>query len=530
MERITADTFKNTTRCLQMDDTVFLPQDRMAFEEQRRVGKWLGEQKWFKSLLPRDLADAIASPDAAHTMWSFLVQVLADRYEDYLYLHRAEPPWVQHLNAGTLRRIRREATIRGPCSEPHTIVPEAPLIGFGYVVEEGGLAEATIAAFGIYRLQGIRQLGFLHDPVVRQALSGIKGSGTLFAHTRYLHTHDVHALAFLLARNNGLSQDDENHLRVAALTHDALTPAGGDSIKLVAPELLDEETNYPKLFERPEWKRLKRDFRLSEERLHAIVLNQGTLGVLLDFADKIAYVARDASMFFMRLQLLGLTVRHGVFTKIREFVDAHPRACTVWDSITVLDDGRVVAEDGKRLADFLELRALLFRNVYYAPEARFLEHLLAKVVVQYLVDEGMISIPDLLAKDDHWLELRIDEVMGDYFCSRTIGYDLQSYAETFLEEPEARVRQRELVSQGALTLLDWFDGSASAGGTMLVRKNGIVLPFKDAYPSRAQAILRTLRDAKPYRLYYLWPETIECGGSHGIELIRSHHQKRVLET
>ena len=110
--------------------------------------------------------------------------------------------------------------------------------------------------------------------------------------------------------------------------------------------------------------------------------------MLLDFADKIAYVARDASMFFMRLQLLGLVVRHGVFTKIREFVDAHPRACTVWDSITV-EDGRVVVEDGERLADFLMLRALLFRNVYYAPEARFLEHLLAKIVVQYLVDEGI---------------------------------------------------------------------------------------------------------------------------------------------
>ena len=126
--------------------------------------------------------------------------------------------------------------------------------------------------------------------MVRQALSGIKGSGTLFAHTRYLHTHDAHALAFLLARNNGLSQDDENHLRVAALTHDALTPAGGDSIKLVAPALLDEEANYPKLFERPGWESLKNEFQLSEERLQAIVRNQGTLGVLLDFADKIFHI------------------------------------------------------------------------------------------------------------------------------------------------------------------------------------------------------------------------------------------------
>ena len=68
MERITADTCRTTTRCLQIGDTVFLPQDRMAFEEQRRVGKWLWEQEWFRSLIPGELVDATASLDATRTM------------------------------------------------------------------------------------------------------------------------------------------------------------------------------------------------------------------------------------------------------------------------------------------------------------------------------------------------------------------------------------------------------------------------------------------------------------------------------
>lgn len=528
MERITVDTFRTATRCLRMDDTVFLPPDTMTPDEAHKVGKWLATQGWFRSLLPPYLRDDIGSPDSEIVMSGFLLPVLVDQYEHYLYLHREDPPWVRHLTPETLRRLRREAAIRGPCSEPHTIVPAMPFTGFGYVVEEGGLTEATMRAFGIYRLHCIRQLGFLHDPVVREAYSGVEGSGSLFAHTRYLHTHDVHALALLIARNNSLSQDDERHLRVAALTHDALTPAGGDTIKLVAPKLLDEETNYPLLFERPEWESLKQEYSLSEARLAAIVTNKGVLGRILDLADKIAYVALDASMFFHRLRFLGFTTGYEVFTGIRTFMDAHPRACTVWDSI-VVEEGRVVVEDSELLADFLQLRAIMFRDVYYAPEARFLEHMLAKIVVQYLVDEGTVTIPDLLAEDDRWLEERINEVMGGWFCMRTVGSDINSYAEAFLEECVARARQRELVAQGALTMLDRFDGSAASGSSLFVRAHGSVQPFGRACPKRARAIEGTLREAKPYRLYYLWPEAENAIGARGIALIRAHHQKQVLE-
>jgi len=527
VERITSGTFARMTRCLQLDDIVYLPYDSLTFEDRRLAGRRLRAQQWFLDLLPKETATALKDGSPDDVFYSFLVTMLVGFYEDHQLKHRAEPEWVVWLDDNVSRHIRREAAIAGDLLEPHTIVPAMPLSGIGFIALEDGLTEKTIRTFGLGRLQRIRQLGFLHDPVIRKGLSGVAGMGQLFAHTRYLHTHDVHVLALLMARNNSLAEDDETHLRVAALTHDALTPAGGDTIKLIAPASLDEETNYPSIFTMFPWQGLRDEYHLSEERLSAIVRNEGLLGQLLDLADKIAYVARDSSMFLGRLILGGLGLNCESFQEIRRFIDEHPEVCTLWDCITV-DDGRVVIEDGERLASFLKLRALLFRNVYYAPEARFLEHLLAKVVVQYLFDKKLISVRSLLRMGDFELEAQIDRLMGEFFCSRTIGLDLRAFAETFDTDAQAQEREQELVRQGALTLLDRFNVVAKSGANMLVCSGGRVVPFKDAFPQDTQDIEATLRDTKQYRLYYLWPADWGPASGEAMQRIYRHHRQQVL--
>lgn len=88
--------------------------------------------------------------------------------------------------------------ISGEHLEPFAIVPGVPFSGFGYAVLEEGLAEEVMRIFNLFRLHGIKQLGYLRDPVVRDvAWEG--GIGMTFNHTRYAHSLHVMAVAMLIA-------------------------------------------------------------------------------------------------------------------------------------------------------------------------------------------------------------------------------------------------------------------------------------------------------------------------------------------
>jgi hypothetical protein len=121
-----------------------------------------------------------------------------------------------------------------------------PYMGIGFIIPDGGLVVDTIRAANLFRLGGIGQLGLLHAPIIG---SGITSSiSMLYRHDRYVHSLCVGFICNMIAENVGLSQNLINHAVVAGLTHDTLTPAGGDTVKRIDPEAFDEDQNYNDLF------------------------------------------------------------------------------------------------------------------------------------------------------------------------------------------------------------------------------------------------------------------------------------------
>lgn len=474
MSRLSKDAFLSGTRCLRLGDIVYLPQVQVPFERLRPH-------------LPR---------------------ILGDDYAHYRMSHGGrEPKWVRRLT-GDLKAYFRSAYVRSDGFEPFALMPHRPFLNIGYGIEEDGLVHRTVNAFQLSRLQFVRQLGFLHDPVIRD--SGFAEAGaTPFAHTRFRHVLDVMAVATLIAHNNGLSWHARNMLRIAALSHDALTPAGGDTVKLIDPPAFDEDKHYPELFSREGWPALKERYRLSEKKLHEVILGKGVLGRFLDLADKIAYVAQDASAYFMEFKPPEYASQSGHsdevwlsegYAAVEHLLGAKSSVCALWDAVEVCG-GDVVVNDPDRLADFLRLRALLFENLYYHPAARFTEHVVARIVIGHLYRTGVLTRDALLQMIDRELEVRIEAFTGIPIETTRSG----SYpsVETFSTREQAERREFGILSESgdAVTLIEEFHGGTNAGLHLLVRDGTRVKSFREARRGEAEAIEEIITSTEPFRLY-----------------------------
>lgn len=85
-------------------------------------------------------------------------------------------------------------------------------------------------------LNGIAQWGYL-DPIAIQDEFPESRLRFRSAHVRQMHMRDAYALMQLIARKNRLPRWARIVLAVAALTHDVVTIAGGDSMKWCDPTL-----------------------------------------------------------------------------------------------------------------------------------------------------------------------------------------------------------------------------------------------------------------------------------------------------
>jgi hypothetical protein len=433
------------------------------------------------------------------------VNALEGIYTDHrLYSRGAEPWWMKRLPDAAKRHLRRNYALTDGL-EQFACMPTLPLSGIGYVVQEDGLVEATIRVFGLFRLGNIRQLSFLHDPVVHNVES--TSIGMLFGHTRLGHSLDVAAVAVLIAVNNRIFGQLRRTLRVGATSHDALTPAGGDTTKLIDPPAFDEDANYANLLVGDGWEALREHYGLSAELLTDTVQGRGVLGAILDIADKVAYVARDASLYLGRYAPSGPVMYPAGYADVRAVIARRRFVCGVWDSVRV-HGGSVFFEDGERLADFLLLRALLFRELYHHPGSRFLEYLVSRVVVQWLYDTGKLRRETLLRMTDGHLEYLVGEIIGESFRTTMISGIDHPRVETFDSLDAALRREHELRTNGTeVTLVDEFNPPAKSGTRLLVQRRGSILPFAEAHAERAAEIERIIRPEQPFRLYYY------CGGT-----------------
>src|SRR3989338_2849905 len=265
-----------------------------------------------------------------------IIQKLRGMYRESMYAKQIEPNWIRQLPKKIRGDIRRYWHVIDH-EDPECIVPFMPFTDLRYLVREDGVCTDTIRACRLYRLGRIRQLGNLHDPSVYEA--GFVSMGQRFNHTRYLHVHDASALITLMGFNNGIEHRLLTHLRVAALIHDALTPAHGDGTKAIDMIRFDEDAFVATLLEGHDWELLKKKHGLSKTLLVDLVQHRHILGTLLDYADRIAYTSRDLDAYLSRYWNNQRIATTREYRELSDIVKKNPHVCSLWDTIHVgLDD------------------------------------------------------------------------------------------------------------------------------------------------------------------------------------------------
>lgn len=436
-----------------------------------------------------------------------VIYALGEAYKEHCYRHNQEPAWLKRLPEN-MQGSLRHFWLTGEWFDPLWIIQYRQGLGFSFAVESDGFIHDVAEALNVFRLGEIRQLGFLHDPVVNNDTADI-GLAENFHHTRLLHSATVMATAALIAHRLRLPKLLTRHLLVAALTHDILTPAGGDSVKPIDPDGLDEDQHYPEAFRNnPRWEAVSRRYRLDETLLAKTVAGKGLLGQLLDIADKTTYVDHDVDAYlkwndprkFRRL------VPSAGFVEVWDLrKKLGQKACRLWDSLELVA-GKLVITNPSRLAGFLRLRALMFRHLYFNPRARYREQMLALLVIEPLYHEGRLTREMLLRMTDHELMRWIDQETGCDIKEHLSRSDCAPVIESFATEGEALFRLRALhqSDRTLLFMLETFPEPSKKAVRALVRdERGDIRPFEEAYPEEADGILAFGRDSTPVKLYIL---------------------------
>jgi hypothetical protein len=466
-------------------------------------GKWLLAQDWFKPLL-----DGKTFPDDPDSegRGGFIGMACKDILKHALTESRergANPDWLEFLPLELRRYLEyRWLTEEADAYRNSGTIPHA---GFGFTVFENGLVEDADNALELGRLSGIRQLASLHGPIVTE--ESWREYPMDFTHTRYSHSLDVCAMATLIGQRCGLSEHDFVTLRVAAQSHDALTPAGGDSLKAIDPGAFDEDAHYPEIFLRPGWPKLRGKYGLQQDELAKIILGNGLLGRILDASDKLAYTGYDTAQFLSQNPPNGFAADNFTTTydRIVELLKANPYPCSVWECAEQ-KNGELVFTDAERFADFLRLRALMFKILYSNAAARFMEAGLVAEVAGILYQNKILTREKLLSMWD----FQLFEIMGH--AMGTDGSRVMSImptsedprVKTFRTFKESLAFEREIATNEPETMTHFEVAPKPSVGCHKKFKVvccGKVLPFDRACPFHDWDIKQIFHDQMPYRVF-----------------------------
>lgn len=498
MAIITSRTLRKSSRLNRLDDVLYTPPAYPLEKVSKSIVILLSK------VPAKDIFITFPLPDYEPLEVSALILIPIEyEYERYAMTHDGgEPPWMKSAPNPLKAHLRRWRAVHSPEYEQFAIIFELPFSTISYVVLEDGLVQDAMNTFGLERLHYIKQLGYLQDPVTTGV--GQKALTMGFDHTRYLHSLDVMAVATLLAHNNRLPASLTNTLRAAALTHDALTPAGGDTTKFIDPPAFDEDEHYGELLESRDWEKIRKKYRIDPEKLIATVQGKGVLGKLLDIADKTSYVSRDAGIYLGRYEPDGPIAYPESYMAIKDLLDRHPYATAVWDAVKVKGE-QVIFSDPERLAVFLKLRALLFRDFYLHQGTRWQEAFLANVVIRYLYRTGQLTRHSLLQMRDPELDRFLEQKTGIPLFAFHPAFSENACVESFASCEAAKEREQILLAKNLTFILieDLSRITKPATHYLVQTKSGVISPLRDAYPALAAEVEEIARIQKPFRLYYL---------------------------
>lgn len=505
--------FRQATSVSVIGGAAYLSNRSMSPARYGALTKALRNAKWFEDLV-KDFPAMRIHPEAGWhcgLMALEYLKLISERTGFYSYSYNEdrfagirpqnEAGWMKNLPCDAQYELRLSRALTGGL-DPLAIVPSIPYMGFGYIFPDDGLESEACNVFNLHRLRNVRQLSFLRDSYGMAHDRGIMAN--TFHHTRYLHSLDVCAVANLIARNIFAKNDARfNTLSTAAISHDALTPAGGDAVKLIDPDAFDEDANYPELLTGPGWEMFRRKYDIDQPLLVATVFGQGLLGQILDASDKSAYTARDVFAYLAPGQSWNKRDEYfdGEYANLQRIVDRDPHVCAIWESARVVS-GKLVFLDKERLRRFLTLRALMFRGLYYNPYSRFFEYLVGKGAVKYLYSEGFVGRSELLSKGDMWIEEVIENLLGSPYLL-ALHHLERSRIEEFNDYGSACRRMEDLDHDDSiLVIFDDFKPITGCGTKkFLVKDRGQVKTFEQACPAGAEEIQRILQIQPKFRLY-----------------------------
>jgi hypothetical protein len=233
-----------------------------------------------------------------------------------------------------------------------------------------------------WRLGDIPQLGYLSaaEPDVATSL------GSLFVHTRWIHSLLSAGFAEVILARNGFPEKQRAPIVLAVGCHDIATPIGGDAIKMIDPQLLDEEMNFAWVLRRHKHDRLwEQQFGFHVDVAAHWVKNNGVIGRLLDVVDKFSYVMLDCYH-------IGIA-QNG---RVRKFGIEHPLFMDVWNDLVFSSDKQNFGFlNPERLYHFLFARALEHVELLHNPRSRLVDFCVANLV-RPLYKKGEITKEDLL--------------------------------------------------------------------------------------------------------------------------------------
>lgn len=279
------------------------------------------------------------------------------------------------------------------------VLARAPLPytrGLMWLEGNEGLEHQHSWVVGLHRLQRIKQLSLLAFPV-RQGQSTFALD---FNHTRFMHTYDVITHGLLCAHNAQVVGKSLSALTIALVIHDLFTAACGDLMKFVNYKLFDEDARLSTLLSHKPYVDMCEKLGVDpKEPLCICQQKEGTLCQIRDFADTIAYTARDLSVFlgfFGRklisedLYLYEKPEDQLLFEELLEFRDDASDFALLWEDLITDEHGNLVFTNSERLEKFLRVRAILFRVLYYNRQTRNVEYLLGIRLVKILLEEGVL--------------------------------------------------------------------------------------------------------------------------------------------
>lgn len=368
------------------------------------------------------------------------------------------------------------------------------------IYEEDNVFKATVALLSPTgrhippeRLNFVKALGLLtnisSDPENQYFLP--------FDHTRFFHTLIVARTGERILQANGASEQDIKTFVASAILHDAATPALGDATKAIDPKNLDEEEFWYEEVDEKGWNYL-RSIGATREKIDDIIKNKDVLGKVLDIADRIGYVTRDAYFFYDPAAKILLS--------------NYPKIGDIYKDVVVdFKTGEIYFKNAERLGAFLLLRSILHKDLYLHPINIGRDLKFANLLGPYysVTEQPGKLTPKMLREmtdDDlmEWIEKAkgLKPIMhGDSY------FDLIRWLAHFeryetLEEAEKAKERLEKQPKTEVVGIRESRGFNPATSYKTLNDEGQIVEYKEAEPEQAKMLELMMESTKAFYLFY----------------------------